>query len=111
MAFRTPPAREAALAWFAMTRDEFLKDCEDAVRLLSDLAAGDVLARQMGDKLASPGSDARAVRPHDLQQYAKAIDWERQHDPMVVQRLAMVLLRITVGLTKELESFQHAAKE
>jgi CRP-like cAMP-binding protein len=100
----------ATLAWLVMTRDEFLKDCEDAGRLLSDLAAGDVLAEEMAGKLASLRSDARAIRPHDLRRYADAIDWERQHDPMVVQRLARVLLRITVGLSKELESFQHAVK-
>ncbi|HXN33863.1 MAG TPA: hypothetical protein VN894_18465 [Polyangiaceae bacterium] len=94
-----------------MARDEFLKDCEDALRLLSDLAAGDVVAEEMRGKLASLRSDARAVRPHDLQRYAEAIDWGRPHDPIVVQRLARVLLRITVGLAKELESLQEATRE
>ncbi len=94
-----------------MTRDEFLKDCEEAVSLLSDLAAGYVLAQQTGDKLARLRSDARAIGPHDLEQCAGAIDWERQHDPIVVQRLALVLLRITVGLAKELQSFQDAIAE
>ena len=93
-----------------MTRDEFLKDCEDAVRFLSDLAPSDMLTQEMGDKLASLRSDARAISPHHLQRYATAIDWERQHDPIVVQRLARVLLRITVGLARELQSFQDAAK-
>ena len=93
-----------------MTRDEFLSDCREALRLLSELGAGNVLAEEMRGKLAQLHRDVRAMSPSDLQRYAEAIDWERQQDPKVVQRLAQVLLRITVGLAKELESFQHATK-
>ncbi len=93
-----------------MTRDEFLSDCRETVRLLSELGAGNGLAEEMRGKLAELHRDVRAISPSDLQRYSEAIDWGRQHDPMVVQRLAQVLLRMTVGLAKELESFQRGAK-
>lgn len=93
-----------------MTRGEFLKDCQEALRLLSELGVGDGLAEEMRGKLAELHRNVRAISPSDLQRYAEAIDWGRQQDPKVVQRLARVLLRITVGLAKELESFQRGAK-
>jgi hypothetical protein len=93
-----------------MTRGEFLKDCQEALRLLSELGVGDGLAEEMRGRFAELHRDVLAISPRDLQRYAEAIDWEGEHDPMVVQRLAQVLLGITVGLAKELESFQRGAK-
>jgi hypothetical protein len=93
-----------------MTRDEFFRDCEEALRLISGFGLRDDLAQELHGKLGDLGNRSRGVTPDDLQRYSEAIDWGKPQDPRAVQRLAMVLLRITVGLAKELQSFQHAAK-
>lgn len=89
-----------------MTRGEFLKDCQELLRLLSELGVGDGIAEEMRCRLAELDRDVRAISPRDLQRYAEAIDWEGEHDPMVVQRLAQVLLRMTIGLATELEAIR-----
>ena len=93
-----------------MTRSEFLKDCQEALRLLSELGVGDEFAQEMRSKIVEGNRGARAVTPDDLQRYAEAVDWERQQDPKVVEQLARVLLRITIGLARELETFRQAVE-
>ena len=94
-----------------MTRDEFFKDCEEALRLVASLGLPDDLARELDAKLRElRHGDHRGVTPDDLQRYTEAIDWSQPQDSTIVQRLTLVLLGITVGLAKELQSFQYAAE-
>jgi hypothetical protein len=93
-----------------MTRDEFSNDYREALRLLSELGVDDELAQEVRSKIIEGNRGARAVTPNDLQRYTDAIDWERKQDPRSVQQLAKVLLRITIGLARELETFRQAVE-
>ena len=92
-----------------MTRSEFLKDCQEALRLLSELGVGDEFAQRCEARIVEGNLGARAVTPDDPTVCGGG-RVERQQDPKVVEQLARVLLRITIGLARELETFRQAVE-
>jgi hypothetical protein len=89
-----------------MTRDEFLEDVHEALRLLARLGA--LTEHEAADLIASMRAGRPSLSPSDLRRYADTIDWNRQSDVQTLGALARVLLRLLAGLGEELESFRMA---